>query len=424
MAEQRRQWIDVAVAFGLVVMVAGVYGYDAFVEQAPSHSNGLPADASNSTPTTLLANTAADSEVAKPQPQTVAENGLQTSTPAQPPIPDDIATQIPPPVDVASKPNMVPDVAAKPVPDVAAPPKTVPDVASKPVPETAAPKRDLEWTLERGQTIFQVVAVQQNSNFNVQGIQQATNLQYRVLSKFDVLSREANGTRKLRQTILGVTLDQADPLVRTTIGPAANAMKGRVFEIDLAANMDVTRFSGQNAAPQVSPVAGLGQQAFMMASLIDTDGWKELAQVTFFQPTVAVSKQPTWQRDMRHDWGALGHWAGKTHFKFEGPMGDLMNFSYQHQMAYSPPNANAGGVNGLPLKISGAQMQPQKAAGTIAFDNKLGRVTKASEQFHVQGVLNATLLGQNVQIGLVERQGFTITVTDTNPWPIQPGAVN
>lgn len=98
-------------------------------------------------------------------------------------------------------------------------------------------------------------------------------------------------------------------------------------------------------------------------------------------------------------------------------MGDLMNFSYRHQMAYSPPNANAGGLNGLPLKISGAQMQPQKAAGTITFDKKLGRVTKASEQFHVQGVLNSTLLGQAVQIGLVERQGFSITVTDTNPWP-------
>ena len=409
-SEKKTHGLDVAMAIGLVLMVAGVYGYDAAFERVDGRpSRNLLAGTPGTTP-----KTSANAErSAKPSDQAQHKSVARPS--------DLIAKVDPPPVIPPSTlPRPLDDTNRKPAPSTGTTtpsvpetlPKPIPDTASKPVPDVAAPKPELEWTLERGQTLFQLVTVDQQSTFNIQGLQQATMLKYRVLSQFDVLEHQANGTRKLKQTILNVSLDAADPIARATIGSAAGAMKGRVFEIDLAANMDVVSFKGQNVAAQVAPVAGLGSQALMMTSLIDTDGWKELAQITFFLPTVDVTEQPKWQRDMQHDWGPLGSWVGKTNFQFNGENNGIATFDYMHAMRYTAPTGNAGS---LPFKISQAQFQPQQAAGSITFDRKTGRVTRAVERFHVQGTLGTTLLGQNAQISLDDRQSFDIKVSDVNP---------
>ncbi|MDA1018014.1 MAG: hypothetical protein O3A00_26595 [Planctomycetota bacterium] len=401
MSNKTTHRLDIAMAFGLVLMVAGVYGYDAIIEHAPNPDAAqslLVGTPNVVSPKESMSPTHSDDSVGKTRPQTATPPSMPLDTRIR--RIDDTERQSTPSTDTATKP--VPETQSKPVPDTTKPP----------VPEAVAPKPQLEWTLERGQTLFQLVSVDQQSMFNIQGLQQATMLKYRVLSRFDVLEHLADGTRTLKQTILDARLDQADPLARATIGSAANAMKGRVFEITLAANMDVTSFKGQNVQAQVAPVAGLGAQAFMMSSLIDTDGWKELAQITFFQPTVDVTKQPTWQRDMRHDWGPLGSWIGKTNFQFKGEANGVATFDYAHDMRYTAPTGNVGN---LPFKISQAQFQPQQAAGSITFDKQTGRVTRAAERFHVRGTLGTALLGQDVRINLDDKQSFDIQVSDVNP---------
>jgi hypothetical protein len=153
----------------------------------------------------------------------------------------------------------------------------------------------------------------------------------------------------------------------------------------------------------------------MLTSVIDEDGWKELAELSFFRPRPAeparASGPESWTRQMTHDWSPLGSWYGTTSFAPMSNGNDLQQFRFTHSMTYKPPT----GDGATPFKISSAVFQPLVTAGTIQYDPQLGHVVEAQETFHVRGKVDVELLGQPVPIELEEKQVLTVRITSQDP---------
>jgi hypothetical protein len=153
---------------------------------------------------------------------------------------------------------------------------------------------------------------------------------------------------------------------------------------------------------------------FLMTSLIDDDGWKELATLTFFQPP---SQKQRWVDQMFHDWSPMGSWTGETSYTIGRKRGKRQLYSYRHTMKFQAPEKSAKGeVSPLPFALDTADFKSMKSGGAITYDVGRARVESVEELFHVQGVVAATVLGQPARIQLEEKQAFAIQIQDQNAW--------
>jgi hypothetical protein len=262
----------------------------------------------------------------------------------------------------------------------------------------------LVWKLKADDVFFQELVVTQKPTFNVQGIAVAALLQYRIVSRFTVKKRNDDGSLVVEQKIESARLLQADDLTRPLVAGSVAQLPGTVYNLELNAKMDVTKFEGAVAGPKVAPLAG--GMGLHMAGLIDRDGWKELAQATFFQFDQPLKVKDRWSKRMTHNWGALGAWSGQIHYLYLGKQDRLHQVGYRLQLAYNAPAAGAVGM----LKVAGANFQPPQAEGVLLFDAVKGRVIAAEERFRVRGVIQLPVLGQNTPVEIEEDQHFAIRI--------------
>jgi len=179
------------------------------------------------------------------------------------------------------------------------------------------------------------------------------------------------------------------------------------FTIHLNPRMEVTKFIAGAKPFEMANL--LGGQGLQLASLLDQDGWKELAELTFFQPNRALERNAKWSRKMTHNWGALGSWAGQIHYVYNGKEKGIHKVAYGLDMVYKAPKG--GGM----LPINNAAFKPHIAGGLIHFDAERGKVLEAQERFHVRGRLTLNLLGQNSPVEIDEDQLFYIRIWERDP---------
>jgi len=378
-------WLIVALVLvlgsGVAVILRGL-GDSPEPDQQVRESATLPNRASEPLPTNTPPPVAAETGLASPQE--TREKPADRAKPVDLPVP----TKPPEP-----KPPAVP------------PPEKV---KPQPIPPRNAfgPPLRLEWNFRPGDKLFQDLRVVQKPTFNVQGISIVSSLQYRILSSFTVEKRDADKL-VLRQKVESAEVLQADALTQGLLAPMVLKLPGTTFAIELNAQMEVTRFTGDVGKPQMAGLNLPGVQGLQMAGLLDADGWKEMAQLTFFQPNRGLAVGDKWTKPLTHNWGALGAWKGKAHFGYLGRKQALHQVDYALQLAYQAPNA--GGL------VANAVFRPIQAGGTIIFDADKGRVVEAQERFQVRGRISISLLGQNTLVDLEEDQLFFVRILDRDP---------
>ena len=307
---------------------------------------------------------------------------------------------VPPPGATIAKPfDVGPVTIAKPAGDMA------PVVAVKPVP--AEGRRPFA----AGDTFLQDLLVTQKSRFAVQGIPVATLLQYRIASRYMVQKVHEDGSMTVQQKIEAATLLQADDVTQGLLAGPVTQMPGTTFQLEISPRGEVTKFGGAGGAMQFGAAKLPGGLGVQMASLLDADGWKEMAQATFFQPEV-LDKPGKWNRPMTHNWGPLGGWAGQVAYAYPGPdKGPEVKVGYTLKVAYVQPKGG-GAPGALPLQIKGANFLPPQAAGQILFHTERSRTAAAEERFYVRGTLVIMLLGQNTPCEIEEEQVFKLRIVE------------
>jgi hypothetical protein len=278
---------------------------------------------------------------------------------------------------------------------------SVHDVARPDVAKTRPPKK-----------LYQEVIVAHASKYQIQGLDAATTFRYRVLSSLEFSPGEGGAHRRVVQTVEAASLLEGDAAARGLIAPLVNRLVGTKFQIDLDRDGRVAKLEGDRLNQRVA--AGpdlLGGQGLVLASLIDRDGWKEISELTFFQPQAPWQPGRAWQRDVAHSWGPLGRWNGPADFLYAGKQDGLDRVTYRMALKHSPP-AKADG-NALPFELANVAFKHDQAGGALFYDPEKRRVARAEETFHVRGSMEAVVLGQRLPLALDERQQFLIRVYES-----------
>ena len=297
----------------------------------------------------------------------------------------------------------------------------------------APPAMTLADEQESG-SFYQKVAVSRNPKFLVSGVAIEQLLQYEIISKLEVGPSQGAGALSVKQTVVSGRLLKADPLSQSSYAAALKKIAGTTFRYEFNDSNRVISFRGGKAEKEAIAIKDLSleklmnSKGFLLTSLIDDDGWKELAELTFFQPP---PQKKQWVSQFHHDWTPLGSWTGETTYAIGRKRGKWQVYGYKHDVKYNAPGAEkdpkAPGrpgaaakdkpkVSGLPFTLKGADFTPINSGGQIVYDKTKSRIESAEEIFHVRGVVAANVLGQDTRVQLEEKQMFKIQLNDQNAW--------
>jgi hypothetical protein len=259
-------------------------------------------------------------------------------------------------------------------------------------------------------TIYQEIDVQRASKMPI--LETISQSQYQFLSQLDVGLPDAEGIRTVGQTVLDTRLLKADELSQAQLADSLKKLKGWQFSYTLSKDGEVLKMmAGPADAPVAGKVAPKGTEGFIVTSVMDEAGWKELAQISFYVPDEQASGNKRQLRQMTHDFGPLGSFTGETSFVRKGMQQGLLRIDYGHKLAYRAPGKGAA-IAGSPITVSGADLRPDIAGGSIWYDQKAKRVRQAEDHFHVKGEIATNI----APLGIEEQQAMTVKLTDINPW--------
>jgi hypothetical protein len=259
-----------------------------------------------------------------------------------------------------------------------------------------------------GETIDQEVVVTRRSAYRVLGGEFGEPARYGFVSRLKVTAILPDGGLTASQTIEATRLLECSPASRDAFVAALRQAQGTSFELAVNPAGEITEIRGFRDPIQVLQEKGAaGRPNFRVWSLLDADGWRELAGLTFFQPGVPLRPRANWTRRIHHDWGPMGSWNGLTTYTAAGPRAGQERIDYRHELTYRPPQKGDGGP---PVQVLRATFEPVAAGGTILYDPVRGRATAAEEMFRVKGVATVTVEGVEAAVEMEELQGFELRI--------------
>lgn len=286
---------------------------------------------------------------------------------------------------------------------------------------------------------FQELQMRKSSRFAMEGLTVPQQVEYLVLSEFVLQPPSQEGLRQAVQTVLDTRLVSADETAKTTFTQALRDLVGKKLTYTLDGKGEVVDFKAEKAEVKAAPLAAaggvealgglgaleglaaglgaggdvLGADGFRVASVMDDDGWQELAEYTFFQPDQKLAPGHPERRQRTHDWGALGVWTGETQFQWRKEQRNIVQIAFAHSLKHGPPVGKKGG---LPFDVASAEFAPPLGRGMIYYDNRQRRVAAIEEEFAARGIVAANLLGQSARVQIEEQQAMALRITDQNPW--------
>ena len=263
-------------------------------------------------------------------------------------------------------------------------------------------------------SFYQDVDIQRFPKFFVQGVGINQQIRCRITSKFEVQRSDEDGKRTAKQVITDTKLIEADPLSQAVFRQSLASMVGKTYFFEIDRFSKVISMKGHEDNVVAVDVQKPDSKGVLISNVIDEDGWKELAELTLFQPpelSRSTRSRRSFVRKTEHDWGSLGSWYGKTTFTGRPHGRGAKRFAFQHELEYRIPAIGGDAGNMLPFEVSQAQFKMYEGAGEILYDTREKRVKQATEIFHARGMIAAKMLGMPSTVTLDERQIFTITVT-------------
>ncbi|MEC9092224.1 MAG: hypothetical protein VX438_05925 [Planctomycetota bacterium] len=263
---------------------------------------------------------------------------------------------------------------------------------------------------------YQELVVDRHQQFLMEGVPAMNQKsKYRVASRISIHPGDSSGFRKVTQTIVSANLIAADSKSKKSLVESLKNLLGKEFQFSLDREQKVMLFKGEKEKPKaidlkdLLSVEGFTGEGFMVASVMDRDGWREMAQLCFLLPD---GERKQWTDQMEHDWGELGSWTGETQYEKKGEANGLLRIDYAHRMRYRP---GTGKDSTLPFTIEETAFESSEAGGRILFDPGKNRITRLIERFQVSGELAVNLLGSRVKLKMHEIQTFELQLHDQNP---------
>ncbi len=335
----------------------------------------------------------------KPEQTVALEKPVVNALPAQP--------------DATPPPSPDTEPSADPVPPQPSTTDRKPEPEKPKQEDEPAPQTPVYGNFRAGERFYQLVEVSRVSAYRALETDVRQGARYVFLSRLDVEKGTPEGGLVVRQKVEAVQLGDADPTLQAQLNALLRKLQGATFTLTLNDKGEVIRLEGAPEALQLLGGQNLaGGQALLLWSFLDEDAWRELAQLSFFQPENVNSTEEKWTRKIAHNWGPLGSWNGTTTYRHDGRQAGLERYPYQMDLKYTPPQA---GNTGLPFDVSQAQFKASRAEGLILFNGARGRVAGAEERFHVKGRVTVAALAGTGAVDVEELQVFGVRHFDQYP---------
>ena len=200
-------------------------------------------------------------------------------------------------------------------------------------------------------TVFQEIDIQRTPKFAIFGAVSVQDLRYQLLSEVRVGEPDNKGVRSVGQLVYDTRLIKSDDLSRAMFEESLRALKGWQFTYKVSRRGEVVEWmTGPADGRKAVPVELKAAKGFLVTSVLDEDGWKEMAQLSFFVPDEQSVGSQTWSRQMTHDFGPLGSWYGETSFLPKETHNGVLRVDYIHHMTYKSPDKKSAVVCRLPLR--------------------------------------------------------------------------
>lgn len=261
------------------------------------------------------------------------------------------------------------------------------------------------------ETFYQNIDIQRHPRFATGGLQVNQQIHYQIQSSFELYAADEEGIQKVVQTVTETNLVKADPLSQAAFATALADLQGKRFTYQVRDDGTIVSMQGHKGNTKAVKVAPPQTQGVLVSTVIDEDGWKELAQLTLFQPPADRRRARSFVRKTTHDWGPLGSWYGDTNFTGRDFGREGRRFGYLHQLQYIPPNKATAKPHDLPFQIEGARFRMYEGGGEIQYSDRTNRVTRVHEVFDARGTVASTMLGVPSTVDVAESQVFNITIT-------------
>lgn len=271
------------------------------------------------------------------------------------------------------------------------------------------------WQWKTGEEVFQLITVDKNSKFSVQGLPLESKVRFKLLSRLSMRVSPLDHSLTIKQKIETTRLEEADELSRALLTTMLKDLTGRTITIRVGSDGEIASIEGVPEPMAQAVGNGLDFRGAVLTSLIDKDGWKELTKATLFTPQKPLAEGSSWEQPITHSWGDLGSWQGQTAYEYKGPSEGLDSIGYTHDLIYHPPAAGAG--NNLPFRIASPAFRTKAAQGMLRFDGDKGRLSSMDENFQVQGQMMIEIAGQSLPMELEETQHFQLELLDKKPAP-------
>lgn len=283
-------------------------------------------------------------------------------------------------------------------------------------PSSQPEKSARKWPWKTGDEVFQLIEVSKRPRFKVQGLPFESKIRYKLLSRLTMRVSPFDNSLTIKQKVETTKLEEADELSKVVLTKMLKELTGTTITIRIDSKGEIARIEGVPEPGAAEIGNGLDVRGMMLSSLIDRDGWKELAKATLFTPPRNLTKNASWDEPVSHSWGPLGSWQGRSTYKSEGEREGLKAIGYVLTLRYRPPDRQD---NTLPFKITDPTFSTKTARGTLKFDPVKGRLSSLEETFHVEGQMMIQIAGQNLPLVLEEEQQFQLRLFDKKPPPDQ-----
>jgi hypothetical protein len=282
-------------------------------------------------------------------------------------------------------------------------------------PKAPAKATPREWQWKTGDEVFQLVIVEKQSKFSVQGLPLESNIRYKLLSRLSMRVSPLDNSLTIKQKVETTKLEEADELSKSLLTTMLKDLTGKTLTIRVGTDGEIVSIEGVPEPMAQAVGNGLDFRGAILTSLIDRDGWKEMTRATLFTPQKPLAEGANWEETMSHSWGDLGSWRGQTLYESKGQSEGLSSIGYAHDLVYQPPMR--AGQNNLPFKITNPAFRAKAAHGTLLFDAAKGRLSSMEENFQVVGQMTIEIAGQSLPLQLEETQHFELELLDKKPGP-------
>ena len=271
----------------------------------------------------------------------------------------------------------------------------------------AADTYTLRWQLKEGDVFYTKSNVTSDQTIEVMGQKIEKTIKMDMVIKFAVKSAKPGAT-VVEMTYLHMKVDAGDL-------PGENIrerLKGVAFTATLDNKMQVTKLEGYDKL--LDAVGGDDEmlKKRVKAMLPKQTIHQAFGQTFMITPNKPIAVGATWGQSSQYSLGFLGSVDSKRSFKLDSVKKDIATISVKGQLAFKPAES---ADNGVPFRITKADLKPDGYDAACAFDMKLGRIIESTVRLDLSGTMTIRDSGMEVDAKLKQKMTMTSTLSEKNP---------